>query len=114
VLVQTDEGAFLTGSGNIYNLEGTSAFTLQDSSPAAVGTVVLQVRTIGSELDYGSPSLTYSNDMGAVQVAPLPRVELDRSNVPGLGAMVSSLWQWDLSGHAALADSSSESDTASD
>jgi len=40
--------AFFTGSGNIYNLS-TSSFTLTNTAPFALGTVVLQTRTIGSE-----------------------------------------------------------------
>src|SRR5262245_45573449 len=54
LLTQSDTNAFLTGSGNIYNLNGVSAFTLTDSTPFALGTVVLQSRTLGSELDYAS------------------------------------------------------------
>jgi hypothetical protein len=98
VLTQTDTNAFLTGSGNIYNLNGASVFTLRDATPFTLATVVLQVRTLGSELDYGSVSLIYSNDSGQHSIAPLPRVELNRGSQPGLGATVSSLWQWDLSG----------------
>lgn len=98
VLTQSDTNAFLTGSGNIYNLSGVSAFTLTDSTPFTLGTVVLQMRTLGSELDYGSMWLTYSDESGRHAIAPLSRVELNRGNQPGLGATVSSLWQWDLSG----------------
>ncbi|HVY69229.1 MAG TPA: hypothetical protein VHH73_04840, partial [Verrucomicrobiae bacterium] len=94
-LTQTDAAAFLTGSGNIYNL-GTSAFSLSDSTSYAAGTVVLQIRTVGSETDYGSISLNYANDAGSHTVAPLFRIELDRA--AGQGSSVSSLWQWDLSG----------------
>jgi hypothetical protein len=75
-----------------------SAFSLRDSAPFTLGTVVLQVRTIGSELDYTSPVLSHSNGSGGQLVFPQPRVELNRALVPSLGATVSSLWQWDLSG----------------
>ena len=98
VLTQFDTNAFPTGSGNIYNLSGTSAFTLADETPFALGTVVLQTRTLGSELDYGSPTLHYTDHAGAHAVAPFAQVELHRGNQPGLGATVSSLWQWNLTG----------------
>ena len=94
-LTQTNANAFLTGSGNIYNLS-TSAFVLADAVPYALGTVVLQTRTIGSELDYASVSLVCSNGSGAQALSPLFRYELNRT--AGQGYSVSSLWQWDLRG----------------
>lgn len=95
VLTQTNSNGFLTGSGNIYNLS-TSSFTLTDSTPFTLGTVVLQTRTIGSEVDYNSVSLTYSNASGTHALAPLFRYELNRALSQGYS--VSSLWQWDLTG----------------
>ncbi len=97
-LTQHQTNAFLTGSGNIYNLDGTSAFTLSNTAPFQFGTVVLQTRTLGTELDYNSITLTYTNESGPHTLAPLPPVELNRGNQPGLGATVSTLWQWNLSG----------------
>lgn len=97
-LTQSDTNAFLTGSGNIYNLSGTSEFSLADQTPFALGTVVLQTRTLGTELDYASAELLYTDGSGTHIVAPLPRVELNRGSQPGLGATVSSLWQWNLTG----------------
>jgi hypothetical protein len=96
VLTQTNANAFLTGSGNIYNLAGISSFMLADETPFELGTVVIQTRTIGSELDYQSISLTYSNASGAHTLAPLFHYELNRSAAQGYS--VSSLWQWDLTG----------------
>lgn len=98
VLTQSDTNAFLTGSGNIYNLSGLSSFTVADTTPFTLGTVVLQTRTLGAELNYGSVLLNYTNESGAHALPPLSRVELDRGSVPGLGNTVSSLWQWDVSG----------------
>lgn len=95
VLTQSNTNAFLTGSGNIYNLSA-SAFTLADATPFTLGTVVLQTRTVGSELDYNFVFLVYSNDSGAQTLAPLFRYELNRA--AGQGYTVSSLWQWDLTG----------------
>lgn len=95
VLTQLNTNAFVTGSGNIYNLS-TSSFVLTDSTPFALGTVVLQTRTIGSELDYGSVLLVYSNANGPQALPPLFHYELNRTT--GQGFNVSSLWQWDLTG----------------
>lgn len=88
--------AFLTGSGNIYDPVGVPSFELADSTPFELGAVVLQTRTLGSELDYSGVRLTYDSGAGVQTVAPLFRVELDRG--ADLGASVSSLFQWDLSG----------------
>lgn len=96
VLVQNDPGAFLTGSLNIYNVERISEFELTDSTPFTLGTVVLQTRTLGSELLYSDVALTYEGGAGPVQLPPLFRLELDRGTI--LGASVSSLYQWDLTG----------------
>lgn len=96
VLVQNDPGAFLTGSLNIYNVERVSDFTLADSTPFTLGTVVLQTRTLGSELLYSGVALTYEGSSGPVRLEPMFRLELDRGTI--LGASVSSLFQWDLAG----------------
>ena len=93
VLTQLNTNAFITGSGNLYNLS-TSSFVLADSTPFALGTVVMQTRSIGSELDYSSVSLVYSNLSGEHTLGPLFRHELNRA--AGQGVNVSSLWQWDL------------------
>jgi hypothetical protein len=98
VLTQSQTNGFLTGSGNIYNLDAVSAFAVADVTPFTLGTVVLQTRTLGTELDYGLVSLQYTDGVGAHSLAPMARYELNRDNQPGLGATVSSLWQWDLSG----------------
>lgn len=98
VLTQSNPAAFLTGSGNIYNPSSINSFTLTDSTAFTLGTVVLQTRTVGSELDYTSVTLSYTDGSGAHSLLSLPRLELDRVAVPGLGANVSSLWQWDLTG----------------
>src|SRR5262245_12787763 len=64
VLSQTETNAFLTGSGNIYNLTGLSSFNVADSTTTPVGTVVLQARGLGAELDYNSVLLTHTNETG--------------------------------------------------
>ncbi len=103
-LFQTAPGALVLGSGNIYNGEGKSLFDVRYTAPSdSVGQVSLQVRTLGTELDYSSVKLIAAGDAGA-QTLTASRVELDRLAFgppppnPGSGVGVSSLWQWDLSG----------------
>lgn len=97
VLTQTlSPAAIVTGSGNIYNPAAPMAFTLADATPFTLGTVVLQVRTLGSELDYDGVRLTYDSGAGPLSLAPVALLELDRGTI--LGASVSALWQWDLRG----------------
>ena len=97
-LLQNNPDAFLTGSGNIYNFSTTNSFLLTDATSFTLGTVVLQTRTVGNELDYASMILSYSDGFGLHDVTPLFRDELNRDpNAPG-GTAVSSLWQWNLTG----------------
>ncbi|HAB19839.1 MAG TPA: PEP-CTERM sorting domain-containing protein [Verrucomicrobiota bacterium] len=100
MLTQTAPGAIITGgaAGNIYNMQNASAFTVNYSSSLPVRTVVLQTRTIGTELAYDSIRLNYGFEGGSL---PADRVELDRSPFGGGGGpqgfFVSSAWEWDLS-----------------
>lgn len=98
ILAQTGSaGSFITGSGNIYDFSTElQAFNLTDATPFSLGTVILQTRTLGSELNYGAVSLSYTDGSGTHSLAPLARLELDRGTT--LGASVSSLFQWNLSG----------------
>lgn len=91
--------SFITGTGNIYDFsEGIQAFQLTDATSLTLGTVVLQTRTLGSELNYSSVTLTYTDAGGTHSLAPASHLELDRGTI--LGASVSSLFQWDLTGLA--------------
>lgn len=96
VLTQSDTNAIITGTFNIYNPGDLSEFTLSDQVLYPLGTVVLQARTLGAELDYGSVVLTYTDDAGPHSLSPDYRLERDRGTT--LGASVSLLWQWNLTG----------------
>jgi hypothetical protein len=99
VLIQSDSGAIMAGSGNLYNSDGVSGFTLTNATPFTLGTVILQVRTGGTELDYNSVTMNYTDTNGGRHVlAPLFRYELSRISAGPQGYSVSSLWQWDLTG----------------
>ncbi len=84
--------AFLTGTHNIYDNAAPTAFTLEDSAPFTVASLVLQTRTVAFEIDYSAVSLSYTDGAGSHIALPMFRLELDR------GAGVSSLWEWDLRG----------------
>lgn len=96
-LLQRAPGASVLGSGNIYNGAEKSQFEIRYSSLESIADVVLQVRTLGTELDYDSVRLfAWTDSLGA------PRTELDRLSfgppppAPGSGFGVSSEWSWDL------------------
>ena len=98
-LLQKANGAQVLGSGNIYNGAEKRLFEIRYASPDPVSEVHLQVRTLGTELDYGSVRLfAWTDSLSA------PRTELDRlafgppPPAPGSGSGVSSLWAWDLTG----------------
>lgn len=98
VLTQSDPGAIVVGSGNIYNMPNASEFTISYSAGGPVGNVVLQVRTSGVELDYGSVALNYGAGSLTATRTELDRVSFGTPGVPGpQGFNVSSAWQWDLS-----------------
>ena len=99
VLTQTDPNAFLTGSGNIYNFTDADVFIVSNTTPFTLGTVVLQTRTQGSEINSDSVNLTYTDSNNVSQaVAPLFSYELDRTSLGAQGSAVSTLRQWDLTG----------------
>jgi hypothetical protein len=93
-ITQFDTNAFLTGSGNIYNLTTNSIFELTDSVSYTLGEVVFQTRTLGAELDYANVSLEYDLG-GGPQLLFTTRQELLRQ--AGMGFTVVSLWQFDVS-----------------
>lgn len=94
-LAQLDPAGFVTGSGNIYNQPNASSFVINYTAGAAIDLVVLQTRTLGTELDYSSVSLSYPGG-----IVPGIRAELDRAPFVGQGpgAIVSSAWTFNLSG----------------
>ncbi len=93
-LVQLAPGAFVTGSGNIYNIAGISSFVLTHNPTEPVGWITLQVRSLGAELDYGAVRLAYDSGGSTFFLSPNSRFELDRG--VQLGVNVSSQWDWDV------------------
>jgi len=93
VFTQHDANAFLTGTLNIYNPYTTNTYSLIDSVPFTLGSVVLQTRVAANPLNYDSMKLGYTIGANTFDVAPLFRLELNNA-----AGGVSSLWQWDLTG----------------
>ena len=99
VLTQLTPGALITGTGNIYNMAETSAFTISYASASnPLGLVVLQARTFGTELDYNSVRLNYDGGFLTATRTETDRMQVGTPGTPGSGVYVSSAWQWDLSG----------------
>lgn len=98
-LAQYNELASLTGTGNLYNQNGVSSFEVSYAGLGFRGAdkVVLQVRTLGTELNYDSFKLEY----GASSLSGT-RTELERTSfgpppgTPGSGFSVTSSFVWDL------------------
>ncbi|MGE3773337.1 MAG: VPLPA-CTERM sorting domain-containing protein [Gammaproteobacteria bacterium] len=84
--------AFLTGGGNIYSFSAATDFTVDIGGTAAAGQptrVALQIRTLGTELDYDTVTLN-----GAAWDS---KVELGRVALGGMGgADVETLFLWTL------------------
>jgi hypothetical protein len=97
-LIQHDPNAFVTSTGNIYNMAGKSSFDVNLSSLAPVGLVVFQARTFGNELDYGSVKLTFGSTELTASRSELDRQQVGDPGTPGSGAFVSSKWEWNLAG----------------
>ena len=98
-LTQLDPLASITGTGNLYNQNGVSSFELKYSNDAVnkIDTVVLQVRSVGNELNYDSFRLEFD----ATSLAGT-RTELERTpfggppGTPGSGVSVTSSYTWKL------------------
>lgn len=97
-LIQHDPNAFVTSTGNIYNMAAKSSFDVNVSSLAPVGLVVFQARSFGTELDYSSVKLTFGTTSLTASRSELDRQLVGDPGTPGSGAFVSSKWEWDLSG----------------
>ncbi len=102
-LTQKDPNAVVLGSGNLYNQDHLSDFEVAYDAGTPIGYVVLQVSSLGNELDYGSVRLSYESGGQTFQLAAT-RTELARVGfgppppAPPMGAAVSSKWEWDLNG----------------
>lgn len=88
-LTENTGGGFITGGGNIYAPMVATDFTVtvpeaDVPTPAHNVTAVVQVRTLGSEMDYGSIRLN--------GLAPIDTAELDRQALGGFGGSLVDAW----------------------
>ena len=101
-VVETTGMGFVTSGGNIYSFAGATDFEVvmpaANLGSTADTTFVMQLITLGSEVDYNSVLLSY--DEGAQQIAPDSQVELGRTDAQGGfgGERVTMLFSWDLAG----------------
>lgn len=98
-ITQNVPGAFITGGGNIYSFAVATDFdltrNLMNLGTGADTRIVLQLRTLGSDLDLGSVLLDY--DGGTQQLAATGYTEVDRITLGGFGGdQVDHLFYWDI------------------
>ena len=97
----TPPGLLLTGVGNIYSGFQLLNLFITDAAAAPITDIVLQVRTLGSELSYDSVAIEFFDTTGASQTVPaLARQELFRESgaplFPGFPSeIVETKWTWD-------------------
>lgn len=89
LLSETSGVAFVTSGGNLYSPTGPTAFTVtvpeaDVPAPPHDVTAVVQIKTLGTELDDGSITLN--------GLAPVDRAELFRSELGGFGGADVETW----------------------
>lgn len=97
------EGAYISGTGNIYGFGGplnihTYAYTQADALA-----VTFNVATLGSEINYGSMMLAWTDgieggDSGVLFATESMNYWEEVDFGSGVGARVNVSWSWDLSG----------------
>jgi MYXO-CTERM domain-containing protein len=96
-VTQLDPVGAVLGSGNIYvGIGGAARVRVDYSSLTPIGEVFLQVRTLGTEMDYSALRLNYTTSGGAVSVAGNPFV-LDAAPAQGFpGQNISLGYNWTI------------------
>ncbi len=89
--------SFVTSGGNIYSFSGATNIHVVvpgfDSAAASSTTLLIQIRTQGTEFDPASVNIA--------GVAPTETLELHRESLGGFGgALVDTLFRWELPGNA--------------
>lgn len=92
--------AFITGpgsTGNIYSFTTATQFTLADTTPYTLGTVVFQFQTLGTQVDFNSIKLVYDDGGVDVFLDPDEYIREYRFGTSGLGGQDNrNALQWDL------------------
>lgn len=100
LLFCTTNNAFIASGGNIYSFSGAISLQVIDTFAAPIRNVVLQVKTLGAELDPESVELR-GLDLGSAAVRSRPdrAFETFRGSVTndfGTSSVVVRVFQWDL------------------
>lgn len=99
---QSNTTAFIAGGAaqaNIYSFQAKTSFTLADTTPYTVGTVVFQFQTDGTLVDFDSIKLVYNNGSGDVQISASEAIREYRSSGSSFGGVTNrNALQWDLGG----------------
>ena len=86
-------------TGNIYSFRGPTSFSLEDSAPFPVATVVFQFQTAGNLVDFGSIKLVYDDNGTEVVLGPDEYIREYESDTSGFGGSGNrNALQWDLTG----------------
>lgn len=93
--------SFVTSGGNIYSFSGPTQMKADVPSynlgSSASTTVLFQVRTLGTELDYDGVQLTYNNGSSDQTLLPAQETELDRVSLGGFGGFqVDTLFRFEI------------------
>jgi hypothetical protein len=96
-LVQLDPSAFLT-NGNIYSFSAPLRCVIEDSVPADLQRVVLQLSTRAVVLNYASVKLEYVDPSGNLQQLAWTGFTKLKEITGPMGIDVEALFEWDLTG----------------
>ncbi|HTR41348.1 MAG TPA: PEP-CTERM sorting domain-containing protein [Pseudomonadales bacterium] len=105
-VTQTTQGAFIipdnidpSGSGDIYSFSSANTFVLNYTGAFALGNVLFQTETTGSELDHSSVQLSYTlagGGLGTLSATPVT-LYYDTGSFGGFpNTEVVTAWSWNL------------------
>jgi len=101
-ITQNNGGHFIIGPGtlgNIYSPGTVGSYTLTDSTPYTLGTVLFQFQTEGTLVDFDSIRLEYSDGNGIQSLAPDQSIREYRATSSAFGGFTNrTALQWDLTG----------------
>jgi hypothetical protein len=94
------EGAMITGSGNIYNQ--TSGLAIHVYGYGPLEQAVLNVASMGTEMDYANVSLWVSDGENGQMFSYDEFATNYYEEIPNFGANVSTSYEWDLAGYTGV------------
>ena len=101
-LTQTNGGHFIIGpgtAGNIYSFSVPSFYTVADTTPYALGTVVFQFQSEGTAVAFNTIKLRYDDGSGMQELAPTEFIREYRAGSSAFGGFANrNAVQWNLTG----------------